>query len=217
MYKLYYYPGNANLAPHMLMEELGVAHEMVLVDRDHNAHKSPAYLKLNPTGRIPVLIDDDFVLSETAAICLHLVDRHPEAGLAPRLGTRERATFHQWLIYLTNTLQTELITYTYPERWADDAAGAAVVKRHAETRTGEMLDLIEATLADHAASRRGPYLLGESYTAVDPYLLMLGRWSRHFAHPARARPHFGAYLTRIVERPAIQRAFAAEGLAAPYV
>ncbi|HYD94190.1 MAG TPA: glutathione S-transferase N-terminal domain-containing protein [Noviherbaspirillum sp.] len=215
MYKLYYYPGNANLAPHMLLEELGVDYELVLVDRDRDAHKSPEYLKLNPAGRIPVLVDGDFVLSETAAICLHLADRHPRAGLAPAPGTTERARFYQWLIYLTNTLQAELITYYYPERLADHAQGAESVKRHAEARIGGMLDLIENRLAENAAAGRGPYLLGQRYTAVDPFLLMLARWTRHFAHPARARRHLGACLDLVAARPAVQRAFAAEGLAAP--
>jgi glutathione S-transferase len=84
MYQLYYFPGNANLIPHMLLEEIGAPYELVPVDRANNAQKSPAYLKLNPTGRIPVLIDGDLVLFETAAICLHLADRHPESGSRPR-------------------------------------------------------------------------------------------------------------------------------------
>jgi glutathione S-transferase len=215
MYQLYYYPSNANLAPHMLLEELGVAFELVLVDRERDAHKSADYLKLNPSGRIPVLVDGELVLSEAAAICLHLADRHPEAELAPPLGTPERAQFYKWLFYLSNTLQTEILTYYYPERLVDDDAGAAVVKRHAENRIGAMLDLIEAALADNAAAQRGPYLLGARYTAADPYLLMLARWTRGFAHPARARRHLGAYLERVAARPAVQRAFAAEGLVAP--
>ncbi|HJW56842.1 MAG TPA: glutathione S-transferase family protein [Burkholderiaceae bacterium] len=215
MYQLYYYPSNANLAPHMLLEELGVDYELVLVDRDRDAHKSPEYLKLNPTGRIPVLVDGDFVLYETAAICLHLVDRHSRNGLAPPVGTAARAEFYQWLIYLTNTLQAELITYYYPERLANDDTGAEMVKRHAEARVGTMLDLIEAKLADNVSSKRGAYLLGENYTAVDPYLLMLARWTRNFAHPARARRYLGQYLDQIASRPAVQRAFAAEGIVAP--
>ena len=148
MYKLYYYPGNANLAPHMLLEELGVDYELVLVDRNNNAHKSPEYLKLNPAGRIPVLTDDDLVLFESAAICLHLVDRHSQAALAPAIGSSERAHFYKWLMYLTNTVQAELLTWFYPERLADDVAAIAQVKAHAETRVGAMLDLIENALAD---------------------------------------------------------------------
>jgi len=212
MYQLYYYPGNANLAPHILLEEIGADYELILVDRNRNEHKSPAYLKLNPAGRIPVLIDGDLVLYETAAICLHLADRHAGAGLAPALGSDARAEFYKWLIYLTNTVQAELIIYFYPERLADDAAAAAQIKAHAERRTGEMLDLIEAALAGGS----GPFLLGADYRAVDPYLLMLCRWTRGMRHPARARPHLARFLDTVMARPATQRAFAAEGIAAPF-
>lgn len=91
MLELYYYPGNASLTPHMLLEELGVPFELKRVDRANAAHKSPDYLKLNPNGQIPVLVDGDLVLYETAAICLHLADTHPEARLVPPLATAERA------------------------------------------------------------------------------------------------------------------------------
>ena len=213
MYKLYYFPGNANLAPHMLLEEIGAPYELVLVDRDSNEHKSPPYLKLNPTGRIPVLIDGDLVLFETAAICLHLADRHPEAELAPALGTDERAEFYKWLIYLTNTLQAELITYFYPGRLTGDEAAAAQVKAHAEERisgAGGMLDIIENQLA-----QSGGWLLGARHSAADPYLMMLARWTRGMAHPARNRSHLGRFLEAMVARPAVQRAFAKEGLKPP--
>ncbi len=62
MYKLYYYPGNANLAPHMVLQEIGAKYELVLLDRDKQQHKSPEYLKLNPHGRVPTLVDGDLVI-----------------------------------------------------------------------------------------------------------------------------------------------------------
>ncbi|HTZ78020.1 MAG TPA: glutathione S-transferase N-terminal domain-containing protein, partial [Stellaceae bacterium] len=77
MYQLYYFPGNANLVPHMVLEEIGAPHELRLVDRSKGGLTSPDYLKLNPHARLPTLVDGDLVLYETAAICLHLVDRHP--------------------------------------------------------------------------------------------------------------------------------------------
>jgi len=211
MYQLYYYPGNANLAPHMLLEELGAEYELVLVDRNQNEQKSPAYLKLNPAGRIPTLVDGELVLYETAAICLHLVDCHPAAGLAPEFGSNQRAQFYKWLMYLTNTVQAELLCYFYPERLTDDAAAAAQVKAHAEARVGGMLDLIEAALAE----RSGSYLLGQHYSALDPYLFMLARWTRMMARPASGRPYLGRYMQTIAARPAVQRAYVAEGIAAP--
>jgi glutathione S-transferase len=103
MLALYYYPGNASLLPHMMLREIGAEFELRLVDRGQNAQKSSEYLKLNPNGRIPVLIDGDLVLFETAAIALHLADRFPQAGLAPEVGTAERAEFYRWIAHLTNT------------------------------------------------------------------------------------------------------------------
>lgn len=213
MYRLYYNPGSANLAPHMLLKELGVEHELVFIDQEKGAHRRPDYIKLNPAGRIPVLVDDDLVLFEAAAICLHLVDRHPEAGLAPAIGTAERAHFYKWLIYLTNTLQAELITYFYSNRLANDEGAIAQVHAHAEARVGAMLDLLENELA----KGQGPYLLGERYSAVDPYLFMLTRWTRNMRNPARNRPCLSRYQQRMLARPAVQKTFEAEGLGEPYV
>ena len=95
MLQLHYYPGNASMTPHMLLEELGVPYTLQYVDRTVQAHKAADYLKLNPNGLIPVLVDGDLVLYETAAICLHLADTHPQAALAPALGTPARAHFYK--------------------------------------------------------------------------------------------------------------------------
>ncbi len=208
--KLFYFPGNANLAPHMVLEEMGVPYELVLVDRAQNAHKSAEYMKLNPMGRIPTWVDGDLVISETAAICLHLADKHHM--LAPAPGTAERGRFYSWLMYLTNTVQAELIFYFYPEKIAQGEAARAEIKASEEARVGSMFDTIEQTLADGR-----PYLLGQAYTILDPYLLMLGRWTRSMARPARDLPRTGAYMRRLLERPAIQRAFAQENLKAPLI
>jgi glutathione S-transferase len=72
MITLHYHPGNASFAPHVLLHELGVPFELQLVDRAAGQHKTPEYLRLNPNGQIPVLVDGDLVLYEAAAICLHL-------------------------------------------------------------------------------------------------------------------------------------------------
>ena len=152
------------MVPHIVLEEIGVPYQRVLVDRLQNAHKAPDYLQLNPNGLIPVLVDGDLVLYETAAICLHLSDMHPEAGLVPPLGTAGRAHFYKWLMWLTNTLQATLMTYFYPERSvaAGNAAGAAEVKAQAEAKIGAMLDQLDAELARHG----GPWFAGEKYSAL---------------------------------------------------
>ena len=195
-----------------------------LVDRAVDAHKAPDYLKLNPNGLIPVLTQDDvpggpLVLYETAAIVLHLCDTHPGAGLAPPVGSVERAHFYKWLIWLTNTLQARLLHYFYPERLVapGNAAGAAEVRAMAQTHIGSMLDQLDAQLAGHGQ----PWLLGERYSAADPFAFVMGRWTRGFSgaasRPARERAHLGPYLQRMLQRDAVKQALAAEQLAEPWV
>ena len=221
MVQLHYLPGSASLTPHMLLEELGLAYELKLVDRDRGAHKAPDYLRLNPNGLIPVLVEPrdgagaDLVLYESAAICMHLVDTHPAAGLAPALGTVERAHFYKWLVWLTNTPQAMLMHYFYAERMVDDgdAAAAAQVKAHAEARTGPMLDQLDAELARHGQA----WLLGPRFSVVDLYAFMLCRWTRGMGRPARSLPHLGPYLQRVLARPSVARTLAQEGLVAPLV
>lgn len=216
MIQLHYYPSTASMIPHLLLQEMGIPFALVLVDRTVDAHKAPAYLALNPNGLIPALTDGDLVLYETAAICLHLCDTYPQSGLAPMLGTVERAHFYKWLMWLTNTLQTALIAYFYPHRWVDEgnADGVAQVKAHAQSKIDGMLDQLDAELARHG----GPWFMGEAFTALDPYVFTLCRWTRNFsARPARSLPHVGPYLQRVLARPATQRVMAVEQLSAPLV
>lgn len=215
MYQLYYSPSSAAMAPHILLEELGLPFEKILVDTSTGAHRSETYRRINPNGLVPALADGDLVLYESAAICLYLCDSHSEAGLAPALGTPERAHFYKWLMWLTNTLQATLIIYFYPERWmnASNPAGAAELRNHAEARVRVLLDLLDRELARHG----GPWLLGDAYTALDAYAMMLCRWTRNFGQPARTRPQLGPYLQRVLARPAVQRVFATEQIAAPLV
>jgi glutathione S-transferase len=214
--KLFYYPGNANLAPHMLLEEIGVPYELVLVDRESNQHHSEEYLKLNPSGRIPVLVDGELVLYESAAICLHLVDSNPHLKLAPPLGTPQRANMYKWLMYLTNTLQPELLSYFYPERLCDDELAAVQIKRRAEQRVAGMLAILENTLKEASLPGAQTYLLGSAYSVVDPFLFMLCRWTRFMDKPARGYPYLSRYLSNLSERSAIKLAFSMEGIEAPY-
>ena len=209
-YALYYYPGNASLLPHMMLREIGARFELRLVDRNADAQCSPAYLRLNPNGRIPVLVHGDLVLYETAAIALYLTEQHPEAGLAPQPGTAWRADFLRWMVHLTNTPQAEYRAYFYPHEHVADPAAAPLVKRAAEARLEAMFDRIAAQLG------AGPWLLGECFSAADLFLFMLIRWGRGRTRPPRTVPALGALAERVAMRPAVQAALAAEKLTAPY-
>jgi len=211
MGQLHYFPGNASMAPHMVLEEIGAPFELVLVDRAKSEHKTSAYLLLNPNGLIPAFVDGPLVLYESAAVCLHLSDCAPQARLLPPLGTTERAHGYKWLIWLTNTLQPALLNYFYPERWMNqgNADGAAQLKAHAQERVGVLLDQLDGELARHG----GEWLVGNGYSLVDAYCLMLCRWTRNFsAAPARDRVYLGAHMRRVLARPAVQRVFATERL-----
>jgi glutathione S-transferase len=212
--QLHYYPSTAAMIPHIVLEELGVPYERVLVDRAQNRHKEPAYLRLNPNGLLPVLTDGELVLYETAAIVLHLCDTHPQARLAPQLGTAARAQFYKWLVWCSNTLQSTLIVYFYPERWVEEgnAEAASQVQQKAQARVDGLLEQLEALLASHG----GPWILGRDYTALDAYVFTLCRWTRNFkGRKGRDLPQLGPYLQRVAQRPAVQRVFAAEQLSAP--
>ncbi len=165
MYKLYYYPDNASLAPHLILNQLEVDYELVLVDRKSNAQQSAEYLKLNPNGKIPTLIDNDLVLFESAAICIYLCEKHPEQLLIPSAGSRQRAHFYQWLTYLTNTLQAELMVYYYPQKHTTDESALSSIVEAQHARIGESLAVLDQLLATRQ------YLLGEQLTACDFFCL----------------------------------------------
>ena len=208
MYKLFYSPGSAAMAPHAVLEETGAKHELVPVDLKSKAHQKPEYLKLNPKGRVPVLVDGTFVMTESAAIVMHLCDRHQEAKLAPAIGTPARGHWYQWLTYLTNTLQPAFAEYFHPDWTVPDApATQQQIKSNAEHKLARMFIYIDSELA-----ARGPYLLGDTFSAADIFMHMMARWSRWFEKPAYRYLHIKELTDLVKARPAVQRMMKAQGI-----
>jgi glutathione S-transferase len=211
--KLYYFPSNASLAPHILLEEMGVPFELMLVDRATNMHKSANYIKLNPAGVIPTLVDGEVIVTETAAIMLHIADRFPEKNMLPPLQSAARAQCYRWLMYLTNTVQAEFLHFYYPDRHGGDyPALQEAVKQRAAIRLGEMFDILETQMA----ASDGAFFLGEQMTVVDVFLFMMCRWTRFMENPARSRPHLNAFLEMMVARPNLARVLVREELPKPW-
>ena len=210
-YRLFYYPSNASLLPHAMLREIGADFELVLVDRTVGAHKTPEYMRLNPNGLIPVLVDGEAVLFETAAIALYLTEQHPEAGLAPLPGEPGRADFLRWMVHLTNTPQAEFQPWFYPHKFAEGDAAQADVQSVAERRMVADFERIAGQLG------AGPWLLGERFSAADLFLFMLVRWGRGMPRPPGAIPALRAHAERVLQRPAVQATLAAEGIGAPFV
>ena len=211
MYTLYYFPGNASLMPHMLLREIGAPFELRLVDRANNAQKSPEYLALNPTGCIPVLVDDGQALFETAAISMYLADRHPQARLAPGLESRLRGQYYKWMFLLSNALQTEFRAWFYAYEYVADPAFTDSVKEATAARLGQTFAMIGSHLESNT------WLLGDQYSAADLYLFMLVRWGRAMPSPPRLIASLTDHARRVSSRPAVRAALEQEGIVEPYV
>ena len=207
MYTLYWDRGNANMAPHALLIELGQDYKLARVDLSKHEQRGPDYLKLNPNARVPTMTDGSKVVFEAAALMLYLTENHPEGGLAPRPGAANRHLFLQWLVYLTNTVQEEFHHYYHADYYADSKAAQDEVKTVAERRLGAMFSRIDSTL-----SGAGPYLLGAEFSAVDLYLVMLCRWARNLTRPATDYPALKRLVDLVSARPAWVRMMAEEGI-----
>lgn len=205
MYTLFYYPLNASLAPHIVLEHLGIDFELTLVDRKQNAQKKEEYLKLNPLGRIPTLINNEQAIFESPAICMHLAETHPEAKLLPAVGSPDRATCIQWLMYLTNTLQSELVIYFYPERYLSNEAEIVKLKASQERRITDCLAILDNELANKK------YLSGEHVSISDYYLFMLAIWADEIPKPPLSFSNLSNYLKKLSLQPAVIKACKTEG------
>lgn len=199
MYTLYWSPFAASMAPHAALEEIDSDYALRRVDL--SKPREAAYLALNPTGRVPTLVvGDNLVVAETAAILMYLADRHPEAALAPSLNDALRPAYYQWTCYLTNTLQDAFLPWYYPERYSAVAAHADAIKRQAE----EVLHGIWQRIERHL-ERNGPYLLGDRFSTCDLMLHMFTEWRD--PHPdLLERYKTVARLARLLaERPAVMK------------
>lgn len=194
------------MAPHFILEELNADFKLITVDRKSNEQKSPDYLALNPAGRIPTLIDDNRPIFESPAICIHLAEAHPSAHLIPQIGDPDRALFFQWMMYLTNTVQAELMIYFYPNKHTTDESNAeGIVKIH-EKRVTEMFALLDRELEGR------DFLIGETISACDFFLFMLSVWADEFEKPPLSFKNLSSYLCKLAQRDSIITVCKKEGL-----
>jgi glutathione S-transferase len=201
MYTLYYSPGAASMAPQAVLEEIGAAFKLEHVDTSKGEHQQAAYLKLNPAGKIPALaLPDGAAMAEAAGICIFLADRHPEAGLAPAVTDPARATYLQWFMHLTNTLQPADLRFYYADRYTTEEAGAAGVKACAQAEIAETWGRIDKHLEKH-----GPYLLGDRFSAADIFCFMLSTWQDSCPDLNARFPHVKKLADLVGARPAVQR------------
>ena len=176
-----------------MLEETGQPYRTELLDYD-TTMKAPAYLAINPMGKVPALRHGDTVITESAAICAYLADAFPAAGLAPPPGDRLRGPYYRWLFFGAGPLEAA---------WTNQAMGFTVPPDKQRMSGYGSFERVIAVLED--AVSRGPYLVGDAFTAADLYVGSHLGFGLQFGMIAR-RPVFERYVAQLQARPAAGRA-----------
>jgi glutathione S-transferase len=207
-YALYYSPGSCALIVNCLLHELEVPFELKRVDVEAREHHGAAYRKLNPKGKVPVLVTPEGPLTECLAIIEHVCDRHDvRRQWLPEPAGWERAKALERLATLSTEVHNNLASrFFHADAYSDDAAVQAEVKAGGAARLLEYFRAQDATLS-------GPYWSGGAAPdASDLYFMVVARWGRWLEPSALELPRIGAFFRRMVERPAVARAMAGEGI-----
>jgi glutathione S-transferase len=192
MMQLYWSPRSRSFAALWLMEETGQPYERVLTDISTGAQKRIEYLAINPMGKVPALKDGEATLAESAAICAYVAERYPEARLAPPLGDPRRAKFLYWLFFVPGCIEPAMVQIATKLEMNSVAAGWGDSQR--------VFDVLDAALA------KGPWILGENFSAADVAIGSALNFSVRLFKMVPSRPNFEAYIARCAARGAFQRA-----------
>jgi glutathione S-transferase len=199
--KLYFSPGACSLAPHIALIEAGLGFEAIKTNtRDKTTSYGSDFLKVNPKGYVPALVlDNGEVLTEGPAILQYIGDRKPESGLVPACGTMERYRVQEWLNFTATELHKGFGPLLRPGVPEDFKAAS---RQRVEGRL--------SFVADQLIGRE--FVVGRQFTVADAYLYVVLGWTRAVAIERERWPVLQAYHAAIGQRPAVQRARAAEGL-----
>lgn len=171
MYRLYGSTGSGSASVEAALAELGVAYEVVQTTTAEGRHLTEEFKRINPRQQVPALqLPDGSVMSEGAAMMLHLADAFPDAKLAPAPGSSARAQHDRWLIFMAVNIYEGSLREAYADRYTDDPNGAAQVMSNAKAYQKRHFEILEATIGD------GPFLFGGGMTMADIYLWMLANW-----------------------------------------
>lgn len=199
--KLYYSPGACSLAPHIVLNELGLSHTAEKVDlRAKKTEAGNDYLAVNGKGYVPTLETKDGALTEVQVILQYLADANPAKGLLPGFGDISRYRAMEMLNFISAELHKGIGGLFNP---AMPDAGKDAIKQRVYTRLGWLETQLE----------KAPYVLGQAFSAADAYAFTVLGWCRHVGIDLAKFPAITAYLGRIAERPAVQKTLKEEGLA----
>jgi glutathione S-transferase len=200
MLKLYYAPGTCALASHISLEEAGATYEAVRLNFAESEQRKPAYLAVNPKGRVPALETDRGILTETPAILAYIAQIFPAAHLAPIDDPFAFAEAQAFNSYLCATVHVAHAHRLRGSRWADDEAAIEAMKKKVPQSVGDCFDLIERQMF------KGPWVLGQDYSICDAYLFTIDRWLEGDGVDIARYPKVHEHFRRMEARPAVQRA-----------
>jgi glutathione S-transferase len=204
MFKLFFSPGSCALASHITLEEAGAEYTASRIDFSKNQQRSPEYLAINPKGRVPALVTDGGILTETPAILAYLAQSFPRAQLAPFDDPFVFARIQAFNSYLCSTAHVAHAHRMRGYRWADDPAAIEAMKRKAPESVASAFALIESDML------QGPWVMGERYTICDPYLFTLAEWLDADGVDLAKLPRVIDHRSRMYGRRAVKQAIAQE-------
>jgi glutathione S-transferase len=200
MLKLYYAPGTCALASHIALEEAGAPYEAIRLNFKNDDQKKPDYLKINPKARVPALVTDRGVLTETPALLIYIAQSFPAAKLAPLDDPFALAKVQAFNSYLCSTVHVAHAHRMRGARWTDDAAAMETMKKKVPQTVGECFALIERAMFE------GPWVMGKDYTVADGYLFTLTQWLGGDGVDISKTPKIAEHFRRVGERPAVRKA-----------
>ena len=204
MLKLYYAPGTCALASHIALQETGAAYTAARLDFKTNQQNSPEYLAINPKGRVPSLVTDRGILTETPAMLAYIAQSFPQAKLAPLDDAFAFAQAQAFNSYLCSTVHVNHAHKGRGARWATEETSFADMKRKVPQSVGASFALIERN------TLKGPWVMGEQYTICDPYLFTLAGWLEGDSVDLSTLPKVMHHRKRMSERPAVREVLAKE-------
>jgi len=204
---LYFSPGSCSLAPHIVLEEIGLPFQLSHSSTSDGSTNTPEYLRINPKGRVPVLVTGNSVLTEAPAILLHLAISNPDQKLLSGIPDGLVRSI-EWFNWLSGTVHAVAIRQVWrPESFTDMRAQHEDIVAKGKKNLEDAFAHIEFRLA------KTDWAVGDRYSIVDPYLLVFYRWGNRIGFDMRALyKSWTKHSLRVIDRPATARALATEGI-----
>ena len=204
MLTLYYAPHTCALASHIALEEAGAAYGTVRISFAAQEQRQSAYLAINPKGRVPTLVTERGILTETPAILAFIAQSYPEARLAPLDDPFAFAEIQAFNSYLCATLHVAHAHRMRGYRWTDDEAAILSMQRAVPRSVTGCCALIEDGML------KGPFVMGDAYTIADPYLFTIAQWLEGDGVDPDRFPRILAHRRLVADRAATRKAIADE-------